>query len=227
MHDKQSLQSENHILAALSAEEYQRLLPHLNPVSLSHGQVLYNVNDQIDYIYFPFNAIISLVLHMESGSTVEVGVVGRDGAVGVTALMGVETASAHTIVQIPNGGMQIKANLIKEEFDRGGKLQKLLLQYAATLMKHVSQTAACNINHSIEERLARWLLMCQDRIKSDELNLTQEFIANMLGSRRPTVSVAASALQTEGLIHYKHGHIKIIDRRGLEAFACECYEAVK
>lgn len=227
MPDKENRQTNNQILAALPSEDYQRLLPHFKPVSLPSGEILYNIGDRIDYIYFPFAAVVSLVLNMENGLSVEVGIVGSDGAVGVTALMGVDKALSNAIVQIPNGAMQVRMSVIKEEFNRGKELQKLLLNYTAAFIKQVSQTAACNNHHSIEERLARWLLMCHDRISLDELQLTQEFIANMLGSRRPTVSMAAAALQTEGLIHYKHGHIKIIDRQGLEAFSCECYEALK
>lgn len=227
MLDKENQQTKNQILSALPSEDYQRLLPHLKPVSLPSGKILYNIGDRIDYIYFPFASVVSLVLNMKNGLTVEVGIVGNEGAVGITSLMDIDTALNNAIVQIPNGAMQVRTSVIKEEFGHGKELQKLLLHYTAKFVQQISQTAVCNHYHGVEERLARWLLMCHDRINSEELHLTQEFIANMLGSRRSTVSIAATALQTKGLIQYKHGNIKIIDRQGLEAFSCECYQALK
>jgi CRP-like cAMP-binding protein len=227
MHEAARPQSKNHLLAALSGKEYQRLLPQLESVELSSGKVLYEMGGLVEYVYFPSNSIVSLVTQMETGLTIEVGLVGNDGMVGLAALMGEGTAPDQTIVQIPDGAMRAKLAVIKEEFRRGGELQDLLLRYARALMKQVSQTAACNATHSVEERLARWLLMCQDRVESEELNLTQEFIADMIGTRRATVSGAASALQTEGLIQYHRGHIRIVDRQALENFACECYRVVK
>jgi CRP-like cAMP-binding protein len=164
---------------------------------------------------------------MIDGKIVEVGLVGSDGMSGLTALMGEETSPERAIVQIPNGGMRVELSVIKEEFMRGGQLHKLLLQYARRLMRQISQTAACNASHTAEERLARWFLMCLDRVGGNELNLTQEFMAEMLGTRRATVSLAAMVLQNDGLIQYNRGKIKIIDRPGLEAFTCECYEATR
>lgn len=226
MHEALATQSKNRLLNSLPSSEYQRLLPHLKPVHLPHGEVLYEMGGHVEYVYFPHNALISLVTLMENGETIEVGLVGNDGMSGITALMGEETSPDRAIVQIPDGGMRMRLDVIKEEFRRGGALQDLLLRYTRVHLKQVTQTAACNATHTVEERLARWLLMCHDRVGSDELKLTQEFISEMLATRRATVSTAASALQVEGLIHYHRGHIHIIDRKGLEEFACECYGAV-
>lgn len=216
----------NKILAALSDGEYQKLLPHLEAVDLPHGEVLYEMDEPVHYVYFPFNALISLVTQMTNGAIIEVGLIGNDGMSGVAALLGKETSPERAIIQIPNGGVRARLSVIKEEFKRGGELQLLLLAYARYLMRQVSQTAACNATHTTEERLSRWLLMCQDRVQSEELKLTQEFIAEMLGTRRATVSLAAMVLQTDGYIHYNRGQIKIVDRPGLEAFTCECYQAL-
>jgi CRP-like cAMP-binding protein len=217
----------NKILAALSDGEYQKLLPHLEAVDLPHGEVLYEMDGPVDYVYFPFNALISLVTQMTDGAIIEVGLIGNDGMSGVAALMGKETSPERAIIQIPDGGARAKFSVIKEEFKRGGELQLLLLAYARMLMRQVSQTAACNATHTTEERLSRWLLMCHDRVQSEELKLTQEFIAEMLGTRRATVSLAAMVLQTDGYIKYNRGQIKIVDRPGLEAFTCECYQALR
>src|SRR6185503_8276287 len=176
---------------------------------------------------FPNGALISLVTEMSDGKIVEVGLIGKDGMSGLTALMSEGTSPERAIVQIPNGGTRAQLSVIKEEFMRGGQLQKMLLAYARNFMRQVSQTAACNASHTTEERLSRWLLMCQDRINGTGLKLTQEFIAEMLGTRRATVTLAAMVLQNDGLIQYNRGHIKIIDRPGLEEFTCECYQAIK
>jgi CRP-like cAMP-binding protein len=227
MHEASAQQSKNRFLAALPHSLYQRLLPHLEPVSLRHNEIIYEMGGAVEYVYFPFKSLISLVTQMKNGETIEVGLVGSDGVSGITALMGEETSPDRAIVQIANGGMRAKLSVIKEEFNRGEELSDLLLRYTRVHLKQVAQTAACNATHTVEERLARWLLMCRDRVGSDELKLTQEFISQMLGTRRATVSTAASALQVEKLIQYHHGHIRIIDRQGLEEFACECYQAVK
>jgi CRP-like cAMP-binding protein len=178
-------------------------------------------------VYFPNHALISLVTQMTDGKIVEVGLIGKEGMSGLTALMSEGTSPERAVVQIPNGATRVELSVIKEEFMRGGQLQKSLLAYARKFMRQVAQTAACNATHSAEERLSRWLLMCQDRIKGSELKLTQEFIAEMLGTRRATVSLGAMVLQNEGLIQYSRGHIKIVDRPGLEAFTCECYQATR
>jgi CRP-like cAMP-binding protein len=227
MSDEKSPPSKNKILAALSAESYERLEPHLETIDLPHGEVLYEMAGPVHYAYFPHNSLISLVTQMATGAIVEVGLIGNDGMSGITALMGKETSPDRAIVQIPDGAHRVKFGVIKEEFKRGGELQEHLLAYTRRLMRQVSQTAACNATHTSEERLSRWLLMCQDRIESEELRLTQEFIAEMLGTRRATVSVAAMVLQSDGYIKYNRGHIRIIDRPGLESFTCECYQALK
>jgi CRP-like cAMP-binding protein len=218
----------NLILAALPRHEYQRLLSHLEFVPLPLGEILYQSGDLIRHVYFPDHGLVSLVTHMNDGTTIEVGLIGRDGMVGIPVLLGDEIAFEEAIVQIAGGAMRMRSSVLKEAAKRNhNPLLTQLLLYTRTLMKQVAQTAACNRLHTVEERLSRWLLMCHDRMESDELPLTQEYISNMLGMRRASVSVAATQLQTEGLIRYSRGHISILDRDGLEASACECYRAVK
>jgi CRP-like cAMP-binding protein len=220
-------QSENHILAALPAEDYQRLSSHLEHVELHHGQILYETGGSMDYVYFPMKAMVSLVSQLSDGSSVEIGITGYEGMVGISSMLGVDKSPHETMVQMPNGAMRMKASDLKEEFKRGGALQDLLLRYLQMLLLQTSQIAACNRLHSIGERLARWLLMSQDRCKCDDLPLTQEFVAMMLGIRRAGVTEAALILQAEGYISYRRGHVKILDRAGLEDFTCECYRIVK
>ena len=228
MHESALSSIKNEILAALLKElPPPRFISRLEPVKLTHGLVLYEIGDPIRHVYFPNNALISMVKQMTDGKVVEVGLIGNDGVSGLMALMGEETSPERAIVQIANGGMRVELSAAKEEFMRGGQLHKSLLTYTRKLMRQVSQTAACNASHTAEERLSRWLLMCLDRIEGNDLALTQEFIADMLGTRRATVSLAAMVLQNEGLIQYNRGHIKIIDRPGLETFTCECYQATK
>jgi CRP-like cAMP-binding protein len=218
---------QNKILAALPSKEYNRLLPHLTPVSLSSGETLYETEDRIKHVYFINGAIVSLVTHMEEGASVEVGLVGNEGMVGLSIVMGDDVSQNHAVVQIPDGAMRMKTGKLREELKRGGQLQSLLLRYSLVLLKQVSQTAACNRNHNLGERLARWLLLCHDRVGEDEIRLTQEFLAQMLGTRRSRVSEAAIILQAAGLIRYSRGIITILDREGLEQFVCECYQVVK
>ena len=222
-----SVQNKNDILAALPPDQYQRILPHLEAFEFAHGLVLYEMEGPIDYLYFPFGAMVSLVTQLLDGKIIEVGLVGKDGVTGLAALFGQKRSAERAIVQIPNGGMRVPTTAVKQEFALGGEMQKSVLRYANALMRQVSQTAACNASHTVEERLSRWLLMCHDRIESDHLNLTQEFISEMLGTRRATVNVAALTLQSANLIRYNRGHITITDRPGLEEFSCECYEALK
>jgi CRP-like cAMP-binding protein len=217
----------NHILAALPADAYQRLLPHLEAVDLPSGKIIYEIDEPISYLYFPSNAMISLVTQMADGKIVEVGLVGNDGMSGIASLMGSSTSFERAIVQLPNGAVRATVATIRNEFERGGDLQRILLRYASHLMRQVSQTAACNASHTAEERLSRWLLMCQDRVESSILDLTQEFLAEMLGTRRGTVNAAAMTLQSASLIRYNRGHITVIDRPGLEGFSCECYGMLK
>ncbi|HEY0005713.1 MAG TPA: Crp/Fnr family transcriptional regulator [Pyrinomonadaceae bacterium] len=218
----------NRILAALPRREYERLLPELEFVSLPLGKILYKSGDIIEHVYFPGNALVSLVTHMKDGPTIEVGLIGRDGMVGIPVLLGDDIAFEQAIVQIAGDALRMKSGALKEALKRGhSPLLTGLLLYTRTLMRQVGQTAACNRLHTVEERLSRWLLMCHDRIETDELLLTQEFISNMLGTRRASVGSAATGLQTEGLIRYSRGHISILQRERLEEFACECYRAVE
>jgi CRP-like cAMP-binding protein len=225
----QTPQSEvrNKILAALPAKEYARLAPHLETVSLPLGQVLHKTEDRIKHVYFPKSGVVSFVAHMKEGASIEVGLTGSEGLVGLPILFGDDVAQNEAIVQIADGAMRMKASVLMEELKREGELKPLLLRFALSLMKQVSQTAACNRNHHVAQRLARWMLTCHDRVNGDELKLTQEFIAEMLGTRRSGVSEAAMMLQERGLISYARGKIQVLDREGLEKFACECYAVVK
>jgi CRP-like cAMP-binding protein len=218
---------QNKILAALPAEEYERLREHLTPVSLPLGETLYDQGGQIEYVYFVNTGVVSHVANMEDGASVEVGLVGSEGMIGLPVALGDDVSPNHAVVQIADGAMRMEAAALRDELGRGGRLQSLLLLYTLASHKQVSQTAACNRNHNIGGRLARWLLMCHDRVGGDELHLTQEFIAQMLGTRRSGVSEAAILLQAAGLIRYSRGHITILDRERLKEFACECYEVVR
>ncbi|MBW4562458.1 MAG: Crp/Fnr family transcriptional regulator [Mojavia pulchra JT2-VF2] len=217
----------NQILAALSASEYQRLVPHLERVHLELKQVLYEAGEPITHVYFPHQAIASLVCNQEDGSTVEAGVVSNDGMVGLPVIWGGNSTTTTAFVQIADSGMRMKAEQLKTEFNRGGELQSLLLRYTQALFTQVTQTAACNRVHSIEERLARWLLITSDHVQSDAFPLTQEFLAHMLGCRRSGVTVAAGTLSRSGIISYKRGNITILNREDLVDTSCECYSIIK
>lgn len=219
-----SLPSENQLLAALPTNDYQRLIPDLELVTLSNQQLLYDVGESIRYVYFPNQALVSFVSMMEDGSTTEVGIVGKDGMVGMPVCWGgVCSGNIQAIAQMPGSAMRMKAQKLKIEFERGGAMQRLLLLYTQAIFTQVSQTAACNRHHTVEQRLARWLLTVQDHIQLDELILTQEFISQMLGTRRAGVTVAAMALQQAQMIRYTRGRIAVIDRDKLKSAACECY----
>jgi CRP-like cAMP-binding protein len=217
----------NQILAALPNSEYQRLLPHLESAYLDSGQILHEVGDTITEVYFPSRAMVSLVSIMSDGSTTEVGLVGKEGMVGLPIILGGNFTTSRSIVQIPGTTLKLPAPVVYREFYRGETLQKLLLLYIQALLTQVSQTAACNRQHKIEQRLARWLLLVHNSIRQNELPLTQEFIANMLGTRRSGVTVAAGMLQQAGMIRYHRGQITIIDHQALETSACECYFIVQ
>jgi CRP-like cAMP-binding protein len=219
--------SENHILASLPPEDYERLAPHLEQVQLPHGQILCEAGDLIEHVYFPINSMISLVSQLEDGSGTEVGVTGFEGMTGLSLILGADRSPHQTMVQIHDSAMRLKSAVLLDEFRRGGALQNLLLRFTQALMLQISQVAACNSRHPLEERLARWLLMSHDRCVCDDLPLTHEFISLMLGVRRAGVTTAALALQVEGLIDYKRGHIAITDRQGLEEYSCECYRIIK
>lgn len=218
----------NRLLAALSTSEYQRLVPHLEFVPLSLKQILYDSGEVLRYIYFPNNqAIVSLVSTMENGSTVEVGLVGNEGMVGIPVILGGNCTNNQAIVQMAGSAMRMNARLLKSEFERGGELQRQLLLYTQALLTLVSQTAVCNRLHTVEERLSRWLLSVQERIHSDELPLTQELISHMLGTRRAGVTVAAGTLSKAGMIRSTRGRITIVNQEDLEATSCECYRLIK
>lgn len=219
--------SENGLLSALPADEYQRIRPNLQRVSLSLGQVIYESGGQLDYIYFPTAAVVSLLYTTRDGSTAEMGMIGNDGVVGIALFLGGNTTPNRGVVQIAGGAFRMKAKLLQEEFARAGAFQRLMLRYTQALITQISQTAVCNRLHSVEKRLCRWLLLSHDRADSDDLLMTQEFISNRLGGRRESVTLAAGRLQDAGLIHYARGHISIVDRNGLEAAVCECYQIVK
>ena len=218
---------DNRILAALSADETERLLPHMEKVELRLGEVICQPYEPIKYVYFPHRGTISVVVVLEDGSEVEAGVVGNEGMFGMPVVLGTDIAPLLAIVQLPGGATRMRADVLKGEFGKCGRLQNLLLRYGQAFFIMVAQNAACNRRHGVDGRLARWLLMGQDRVKSDELELTHEFLSVMLGTRRAGVSVAAGKLQDQGLISYKRGRIRIKDRLGLEAISCECYRVVK
>jgi CRP-like cAMP-binding protein len=217
---------DNRLLAALAVDEYQRLLPSLELVSLSLGELVRESAGQQEYAYFPATCIVSFLHTMHEGSTVEVGLTGNEGVVGVALFLGGNTSPYRAIVQIAGAAFRMRSNVLQREFSRSSAFQFLLLRYTQALITQISQTAACNRLHSVEKRLCRWLLLCHDRVPSDEILMTQEYISNMVGGRRESVTVAAGHLQDAGLIQYSRGHIRIVDRRGMEAFACECYRVV-
>jgi CRP-like cAMP-binding protein len=218
---------ENRLLAALPPGAYHRLLPHLEPVSLSLKTVIHRPGELIEYVYFPYRSLISLVTILEDGSTVENSLVGREGMVGIQAILGNTPMPHQAIVQVPGGGVRMPVSVLKAEFDRNEDLHDLLLRYLRFLLIETAQGNACNSNHSVEERLARWLLNVSDRRQSAELPLTQEFIAQMLGIRRAGVTVAAGMFQQAGMIRYRRGNILILERESLQATTCECYHVIK
>ena len=218
---------ENRLLAALPRGEYQRILPGLQEVSFSLGQVVYEFGGHLDYVYFPTTAIISLLYTMENGSSAEMGLTGNDGVVGIALFMGGGTMPNRAVVQSAGGALRMKASLLQDEFARGEKFQHLLLRYTQALITQISQTAVCNRLHAVDQQLCRWLLLSHDRVAADELIMTQELIADMLGVRREGVTVAAGRLQDAGAISYVRGHIKILNRAKLEETVCECYQVVK
>ncbi len=216
----------NNLIAALSQEEYERLLPKLEPVSLSLKQILYEPSEPIEYVYFPNNAVASLLNLMQDGQTIEAATVGKEGMLGVPLLLGTTQIPLQALIQVPGDGLRMKADVFKAEVYWGTPLHTLLLRYTQALMNQISQTAACNCLHPVEARCSRWLLMTQDRVGSNYFPLTQEFLSYMLGVRRPSVSEVAATLHKSGLIDYHRGKVTIRSRQGLEAAACECYQSV-
>jgi CRP-like cAMP-binding protein len=204
-----------------------RLAPHLVPVDMTLGQVVYESGDRQRFVYFPATSIVSLLYVMEDGASAEIAIVGNEGLIGIALFMGGETTPSRAIVQSAGAAFRLDAQILKEEFIRGGPVQRLLLRYTQALITQMAQTAVCNRHHSIDQQLCRWLLLSVDRLPSNELKMTQELIANMLGVRRSGVTEAALKLQDAGLIRYGHGHIQVLDRPGLEKRVCECYRVVK
>ena len=228
----QSSPMQNRLLAALPVSVFQRLEPQLELVNMTLGETLYESGDKLQYVFFPITSIVSLLYVMENGASAEIAVVGNEGIVGIHLFMGGETMPNRAVVQSTGHGFRMRASVIKEEFNRSGgrrvgALQKLLLRYTQAVITQTTQTAACNRHHSVDQQLCRWLLLCIDRLPTNQLNMTQELIANMLGVRREGVAIVAGKLQSAGLITYKRGHITVIDRPGLEERVCECYAVVK
>jgi len=219
--------NQNHLLAALPAAAFERLAPQLELVPMLLGETLYEPGGQLQHVYFPTTAIVSLLYVMESGSSAEIAGVGNEGILGISLFMGGDTTPSSAVVRTAGHGYRLQGRLLKEEFNRGGLMQRLLLRYTQALVTQMFQTAACNRHHSIEQQLCRWLLLTLDRLPSNELIMTQELVANALGVRREGITEAAGNLQRAGVIRYRRGHIAVLERSGLEARACECYAVVK
>ena len=217
----------NHLLAVLPESELARLLPRLEQIELPLGEALYESGDRLNHVYFPTTAIVSLLYVMENGASAEIAVVGNEGIVGIALFMGGETMPNRAVIQSAGHAYRLRGQLLQQEFNRAGALQHLLLRYTLALLTQMAQTAVCNRHHTVDQQLCRWLLLSLDRLPANELSMTQELIANMLGVRREGVTEAAGKLQTAGLIHYSRGRITVLDRPGLEKRVCECYEVVR
>jgi CRP-like cAMP-binding protein len=218
---------QNHLLDALPADEFQRIFPHLERISMPAGQVLYESGGELAHAYFPTTCIVSLLYVLATGASAEIAVVGNEGIVGVALFMGGRTMPNRAVVRSDGYGYRLGEQLIKQESSRNGPLLRLLLRYTQALITQMAQTAVCNRHHSVDQQLCRWLLLSLDRLNGNELTMTQESIANMLGVRREGVTEAAGKLHKAGLIDYHRGHITVLDRSGLEAWVCECYRVVK
>ena len=217
----------NQLLAALPDAEWQRWLPQLEAVEMPLGQVLYESGSTLRYVYFPTSSIVSLLYLLESGASAEIAIVGNEGLVGISLFMGGESTPSRAVVQSAGQGYRLNARAMKEEFSRAGPVLHLLLRYTQALITQMTQTAVCNRHHTLDQQLCRWLLLSLDRLQGNDLVMTQELIANMLGVRREGVTEAAGKLQAAGLIRYSRGHITVLDRPGLEKRTCECYAVVK
>jgi CRP-like cAMP-binding protein len=217
----------NQLLAALPEAEWHRIVPQLEPVEMPLGHVLYESGRTMSYVYFPVDAIVSLLYVMENGASAEIAVVGHEGIVGISLFMGGESTPSRAVVQSAGRGFRVRAQSIKDEFERAGPVMHLLLRYTQALITQMAQTAVCNRHHTLDQQLCRWLLLSLDRLQGNELVMTQELIANMLGVRREGVTEAALKLQRVGLIRYSRGRIAVLDRPGLEQRTCECYAVVK
>ena len=225
--DFASTAKNNQLLATLSDAVWERLLPNLELVKMPLGQVLYESGVMLSHVYFPTTAIVSLLYVLENGASAEIAVVGNDGIVGISLFMGGESTPSRAVVQSAGSGFRLKAQVMKDEFQRAGPMMLVLLRYTQALITQMAQTAVCNRHHSLDQQLCRWLLLSLDRIQSNELAMTQDLIANMLGVRREGVTVAALKLQAAELIRYARGHITVLNRDGIEKRACECYAVVK
>jgi CRP-like cAMP-binding protein len=219
--------NQNRLLAALPEAEFKRLSPDLELVPMALGKMLYEPGGQLQNAYFPTTAVVSLHYVLKSGASAESAGVGNEGVVGVSLFMGGNTTSSSAVVQIAGHAYRLEARLLKEEFNRAGLMQQLLLRYTQALLTQMSQTAACNRHHSVEQQMCRWLLLTIDRVPSHDVVMTQELVANMLGVRREGITEVAGKLQQSGLISYRRGHIAVLDRSGLETRACECYAVVR
>ncbi len=219
--------AQNHILNSLGGDELERMLPDMELVTISKGEVLYNPDEKITHVYFPVKGMISVTSLTAEGQQVEIGTIGREGMAGLNVCMEADRTPHESMAQIAGAALKMKASALKDEFNKGGTVQKSLLRFMHAYLLLVSQTAVCNRLHPVDRRLARWLLMCRDRVQSNLLSVTQEFLAAMLGSNRPTVTGAALALKNEGFIKYTRGKVEILEANGLENYTCECYQIVK
>jgi CRP-like cAMP-binding protein len=219
--------NQNHLLAALPTAEFERLAVHLEPVPMPLGEILYEPGGQLQHAYFPTTSIVSLHYVMESGASAETAGVGNEGVLGISLFMGGGTTPSSAVVQTAGHAYRLQTRLLMEEFDRAGFLQRLLLRYTQALITQMTQTAVCNRHHSVEQQLCRWLLLTLDRLPSNQLVMTQELVASMLGVRREGITAAAGKLQRAGIIRYQRGHITVLERSGLETHVCECYAVVK
>ena len=217
----------NSLLAAVPSDVQQRLFPNLSGLQLSLGDILYESGDIPHYVYFPTDCIVSLLYVMEDGSSAEISVVGNEGVVGISVFMGGESTPSRAIVQSAGHAYRLPAQRLKDEFNRDADMRLLMLRYTQALITQMAQTAVCNRHHSIDQQLCRWILLSLDRLPSNQLSMTQELIANMLGVRREGVTHAAGKLQQQGVVEYHRGHITVLDREKLEQLSCECYAVVK
>jgi CRP-like cAMP-binding protein len=225
--ESKSLKNENSLFQFIPSQEWDRLSPHIEAVELPLGKVLYEPGTKMSHVYFPTTAIVSLLYALENGSSAEIAIVGYEGVVGISIFMGGESTSSRAVVQSAGLGYRVKSSLLLQEFNKGGPVMHLLLRYTQALITQMSQTAVCNRHHTLDQQFCRWLLLSLDRLPSNELVMTQELIANMLGVRREGVTEAALKVQKAGLIQYSRGHITVLDRPGLERRTCECYQVVK
>jgi CRP-like cAMP-binding protein len=219
--------NQNHLLAALPTAEFERLAARLELVPMPLGEILYEPGRQMQHAYFPTTAIVSLHYVMETGASAETAGVGNEGVVGIALFMGGDTTPSSAVVHTAGHAYRLEGSVLKQEFNRAGLMQRLLLRYTQALITQMTQTAACNRHHSVEQQLCRWLLLTLDRVPSRELIMTQELVARMLGVRREGITEAAGNLQRAGVIRYRRGHIAVLERSGLESRACECYAVVK